>query len=629
MLNIERATLSLGVRDLLADASWQVHPGDRVGLMGPNGSGKTSLLRVITGELDLERGGVQLRPGLAVGYLLQQPPSRGERPLWDEARASMTRLGRLQRELDEAEGAVLAGDTSAAGRLGEATDRFRLAGGYAAEERVGEVLHGLGFRKEDWRRPCSSFSGGWQVRIELSCLLLSEPELLLLDEPTNHLDMAARSWLAGFLERYAHALVVVSHDRYLLERVCNRVVELHAGRLLSFRGRLDGWMKERELLLARERSTWEAQQREVARLQDYIDRNRAKADRASQARARQKTLDRMERVEAPGRERKTPRFHLPPAEPVASAPVHLVGATIGWPDSPPVFQQLDLALEPGSRLALLGPNGCGKSTLLRALAGLLPLSSGRRRVAEGVRLGIFTQEAARELQAEPSALDQVLQRAPAASPEQVRSVLGALGLSGDAALRPVSSLSGGERARVVLAGFALRRHDLLLLDEPTNHLDAVTVGVLARALAGFQGTVVMATHDRYLVEQVATHVAMVGGGGLRLHQGTRAAFFDATRLRSDNPEEQSATEGAAAHAERKRMARERDRIERRVVAVQGEIEGCDRRLEELDAAMVQAATDFPALRSLGAERRTVEVLSATLYEEWEELEGQLSAGVSP
>ncbi len=628
MLRIEGATLSLGGRDLLVGASWQVHPGDRVGLMGPNGSGKTSLLRVITRELDLERGELSLRPGLALGYLRQQPPSRGERSLWDEARASMTRLERVERELRQAEQAVVSGNTSAADRLGEATERYRLAGGYAAEERVGEVLHGLGFSKEDWPRPCGSFSGGWQVRIELVCLLLSEPELLLLDEPTNHLDMDARGWLANFLARYPHAMVVVSHDRYLLDRVCNRVVEIHGGRLLSFKGGMAAWMKERALMLERERSTWEAQQKEIARLQDYIDRNRAKADRASQARARQKALDRMERVEAPRRERRAPRFRLPPAEPVASAPVLLQGATIGWPDAAPVFQGLDLAIEPGSRLALLGPNGCGKSTLLRALAGQLALGAGRRRSAEGVRLGVFTQEAARELDGRLHALDQVLERAPAASPEQVRGVLGALGLSGDAALRPIAQLSGGERARVVLACFALRRHDLLLLDEPTNHLDAVTVEVLCEALASFQGTIVVATHDRFLVERVATHVGLVGGGRVALHRGVQAAFQERENAGTAEVARNQPSEGASAHAERKRQARERDRAQRRIDAIQREIERLELRTQQLDQAMVRAATEFDALRSLGEERRDAERKAATLYEEWEQLEAALEGDPS-
>ncbi len=623
MLRIERATLSLGGRDLLASASWQVHAGDRVGLMGANGSGKTSILRVVTGELDLERGELWLRPNLRLGYLRQQPPSRGERTLWDEARASMSRLAHLQRELDEAGLAVEREAPGAAARLGEATERFRLAGGYAAEERVGEVLHGLGFRKEDWSRPCNAFSGGWQVRIELACLLLSEPDLMLLDEPTNHLDVSARSWLAGWLAARADGLVVVSHDRHLLERVCTRVAEIHGGRLLTFRGGIAGWMKERELQLARERSVWEAQQQERRRLQHYIDRYRAKADRAAQARARQKTLDRMELVDAPPPERRTPRFVLPPAEPVASSPVELSGADLGWPGGPLVFEGLDLALDPGSRLALLGPNGCGKSTLLRGLAGLLPLTRGGRRVAEGVRLGVFTQEAARDLPPDLSALQQVLARAPAASPEQVRSILGALGLSGDSALREISSLSGGERARVVLASFALRRHDLLLLDEPTNHLDAITVGVLADALEEFQGTIVMATHDRYLVERVATHVALVGRGQLELHASVQAAFFEPSRLRMEESARAGSVQGAAAHAERKRQARERDRMRRRIDIIQGELERAEQAVAEVDLAMVTAATDFARLRTLTAQRQTHEEHATALYEEWERLEEQL------
>jgi ATP-binding cassette subfamily F protein 3 len=625
MLTIDRATLSLGGRDLLVDASWQVHPGERVGLMGPNGSGKTSLLRVIIGELDLERGAVTLRPGLALGYLRQQPPSRGERPLWDEARASMSRLARLESELAHAEAAVTGGDSDAAARLAEATERFRLAGGYAAEERVGEVLHGLGFRKEDWSRPCSAFSGGWQVRIELACLLLSEPELLLLDEPTNHLDMAARSWLAGFLAGYRHAIVVVSHDRFLLDRACNRVAELHGGRLLAFKGDLQGWMKERDLLLARERVAWESQQKEIARLQRFIDKNRAKAALASQARSRQRALDRMALVEAPTKERKAPRFRLPRPEPVVSPPVSLSQACIGWPDAEPLFPALDLAIEPGSRLALLGPNGCGKSTLLKALAGLLPLRGGRRRVAEGVRIGVFSQEAARDLEPGLSGLDQVLARAPAASPEQVRGVLGALGLSGDAALRPIRSLSGGERARVVLAVFALRRHDLLLLDEPTNHLDAVTVGVLADALAAFPGTVVVATHDRYLVERIATHVGRVGEGGIALYQGVLTSLFEPSRMRGDGPAgtEVGGAEGAEAHAERKRRARERDRMVKRIEAIQVELEAQESEQLALDGAMVEAATDFPRLRALTEARQGLEDRCAALYGEWEELEAAL------
>ncbi|MFH1468141.1 MAG: ABC-F family ATP-binding cassette domain-containing protein [Pseudomonadota bacterium] len=624
MLTLQHATLSVGGRDLLVDVDWQVHPGERVGLVGPNGSGKTSLLRVLLGELDLERGSLWLRPGIAVGYLRQQPPSRGEVRLWDAARASMTRHDALQRELDLAQAAVERGAEGAVERLGEATERFRLAGGYAAEERVGEVLWGLGFRREDWEKPCSTFSGGWQVRIELCCLLLSEPALLLLDEPTNHLDLAARTWLAGFLERYPWALVVVTHDRHLLARACNRVAEIHGTRLLRFRGGLDVWLQERELLLDREREAFEVQQDERRRLQDFVDKHRARATSAAAARSRQKVLDRMELVEAPRRERR-PHLRLPEPTPCFGTPIALTGATLGWPDAPPVFTGLDLALEPGMRLALLGPNGCGKSTLLKALAGRLPLSAGRRRIAEGVRVGVFTQEAARDLPEDVSALDHTIATLPLATPEQARATLGALGLSGEAALRPIGSLSGGERARVVLAGLALRRHDVLLLDEPTNHLDAVTVGVLTEALAGFAGTVVLASHDRYLVEGAATAVARVGGGRFELRQGVRPDDFEAGALRGPAEGTTEPSSGARSHAEQKRVARERERLQRRLEAVHAGIEQVEAAMIEGEAAMVAAATDHVALRALDEAQRGLRARCDALYQEWEQLEAALAA----
>ncbi len=623
MLRLERATLSLGDRDLLVDVDWYVHPGDRCGLVGSNGSGKTSLLRVVLGELDLQRGALWLRPGLRLGYLRQQAASRGSTTLWAAARGSMSRLAPLEQALSSAQAGLEAGQPAAAERLGEATEAYRLAGGYAAEETVGEVLHGLGFLAEDWERPCASFSGGWQVRIELACLLLSEPELLLLDEPTNHLDLAARSWLAGYLARYPHALVVVTHDRHLLGRVCNRVAEIHSSRLLLFRGGVQSWLQERELLLAREREAYESQQREIQRLQRYIDRNRAKADRASQARARQRSLDRMELLEAPIRER-APRYRLPSARPCFDDPVRLEAATLAWPGCAPVFQDLDYTLISGSRVALVGPNGCGKSTLLRALAGLLRPTAGRRRKAEGLRVGVFTQESTRDLAPEPSAVEQVLQAAPTASPEQARSVLGALGLSGDDALRPTGSLSGGERARVVLASLALRRHDLLLLDEPSNHLDAVTVGVLAEALASFDGTLLICTHDRFLVESTATHVAKVVDGAVVVREGVQPRDFEPSALRRARSEQGSSRAGADAHLARKRRSRERDRLQRRRVAIEAELEDGERRMAELDEQMVTAATDHQRLRELSARRSALQSASDGLYDEWEQLEAALA-----
>jgi ABC-type multidrug transport system ATPase subunit len=298
----------------------------------------------------------------------------------------------------------------------------------------------------------------------------------------------------------------------------------------------------------------------------------------------------------------------------------LTAATLGWPGSPPVFTGLALALEPGMRLALLGPNGCGKSTLLLALAGRLPPIAGQRRVAEGVRIGVFTQEAARDLPEDLSALEHVIATLPLATPERARATLGALGLSGEAALRPIGSLSGGERARVVLASLALRRHDVLLLDEPTNHLDAVTVGVLTEALASFAGTLVVASHDRFLVEGVATAVARVGDGRCELHEGVQPGDFEPGALRGPTIAPEGRSAGAATHAESKRQARERERLVRRLDAVQAAIEEVEAALAAGEAAMVAAATDHVALRALDEAQRGLSARRDALYREWEELE---------
>ena len=623
MLELRDLCLSMGGRDLVTGAQLRLHPGDKLGLIGRNGAGKTTLLRAICGKADVEGGQILLRPGLALGHMDQHSAVRDEARLWDVARASMTRLARMQRQLDEAQRAVEQSRSGAAERLGEATEAFRLAGGYAADERVGEVLHGLGFGKQDWERPCGSFSGGWQVRIALARLLLSEPTLMLLDEPTNHLDAVARSWLAGFLKRSPHALLLVSHDRHLLQRVCTRMAEIHSRQLLVFKGGLRAWLEVREQRLASQQAAYQSQQQEIQRLERFVTRFRAQANKASQARSRQRRLDRMERLEAPERETQ-PRYQLPPAPKALGDALELRGASLAWPGDDPVFQGLNFRLEVGSRVALLGPNGCGKSTLLRALAGLLPLSAGRRRIGEGLRVGVFTQDLARDLPAESSALDCGLAAAPSASRERVRSALGALGLSGEAALRPIASLSGGERARVALARFALRPSNALLLDEPTNHLDAVTVGVLARALGEFEGCLLMATHDRYLVETVATHVAHVRQGRVTLHEGVRAQDFEPFVPEREKGRGPGA--GAADYATRKRRAREQQRLRRRIAAIQAEIESNEASLEANEAQLFDAANDYRHAAELERQRRELEALGERLYGEWEELEARLGEG---
>ncbi len=619
MLRLDDVTLAVGGREILLHADLVVSPGDRIGLAGRNGTGKTTLLRVLAGEQDAAGGRVWRVPGRSVALLPQDAVRAPPRPLWEEAAGAMARLAPLRVRLAEAEAAVAEGRRGAEDALAVATEAFRLAGGYAADERVGEVLQGLGFRRADWDRPCDTLSGGWRMRVALACVLLADPDLLLLDEPTNHLDVRARSWLATHLAGWRRSLVVVSHDRHLLDTACTRIAEIRGQRLLLFRGTFSAWLAERERREEEVRRAAVLQEREARRLRAFVDRNRADKATAGQARSRQRALERLEPVEAPPEDR-VPHLRLPAAPPSGQVVVALRGAVVGWPDGPPVLEGLDLEVERGMRLVLIGPNGSGKTTLIEALAGRLPLRAGRRRPGEGLRTGLFTQDSAADLPGDLTALDVILGAAPLASPEEARTLLGAFGISGDDALRPLGTLSGGERTRVALARLAVRPHNLLLLDEPTNHLDALTAHVLGQALAASDAAMVLATHDRSLAEAAATHVGLLDEGRLQVRSGLRAEDFEPAAAAARDPGRSEA--GASAHAARKREARQEARLRQRVEGLQREIEAIEAEISGVDASLC-APGSWADTAALATRRRALEARVEALYTEWEAAEADL------
>jgi ATP-binding cassette subfamily F protein 3 len=618
MLRLEGVTLAVGGRDLLVGADWELHPGQRVGLVGRNGVGKTTFLRALAGELSVDAGRLERRPGLRVGWLPQHARHAADAPLWDEARAGMTRLLAMEAEVAAAQAAVEGGAARGPERLARATEAFRVAGGYAMDERVGTVLHGLGFSAADWKKPCAAFSGGWQVRAALARMLLSEPELLLLDEPTNHLDLHARAWLEQYLDAYPHSVVLVSHDRRLLDRACTAIVELRSRRLHTFVGNFSAWRKERALRHAQAEAAFDAQQEEIARLERFVERFKATATKATQAASRQKALDRMERLDAPDREHDVV-LRLAAAPPCSEEAVVLEGAAVGYAEGAPVLRGVELSLQRGWKVAVLGVNGGGKSTLLHALSGRLPLAAGRRRLGRGVRLGLFTQDLARELDPTRTAFEIVRDEAPMADETRVRGALGALGLSGEAALRPAGVLSGGEKARVVLAGFAVKPVNVLLLDEPTNHLDVETVELLIEALRDWEGALLFVTHDRHLVEALATHVVHVRDGAVEMHPGVRPEDFllEPTKAAA---EAATAPARASSHEERKAAARERERVERRIARLPAEIEAAEAALAEVDDALCAPGLAPARFAELARAREAAEARVGGLYAEWEALE---------
>ena len=621
VLRLEQVTLAVGGKDLLFDASVHIHPGEKIGLVGRNGSGKTTLLRAIVGELSLENGSLTVRRGARVGYLPQTAVSGSTQTLWEEARSGMTRLNELSARLEATRAAVERGESEAIERLGEMEEAFRLAGGYALDERVGGVLHGLGFRASDWQRPCDTFSGGWQMRIALARTLLSEPDLLLLDEPTNHLDLHARSWLAQFLDRSPHTVVIVSHDRWLLDRAVRKIVEVRNRTLYSFSGNLSAWLNERTQRFEQAQVAYAQQQEEIAKLERFVERFKAKATKASQARSRQKQLDKMERIEAPERERR-PRLRLPEAPHSGHEAIILRQARMGWPDGPDVLDDVELVIERGHKVAILGPNGAGKSTLLAAIRGEIALRSGQRKLGHAVRLGVFSQDLAQALPSDDTPLEVVMAAAPTLIESKARAVLGALGLEGTMANRPIAGLSGGEKARVALALFAVRPYNVLLLDEPTNHLDATTVDVLIDALRPFEGALILVTHDRYLVEALATHIVLVGNGRAEVHAGVRSELLEPSAAPVGAGEQPSAAPsmGAQSYAERKRLARERERAQRRIRAISEEVEATETRMAAIDEELFVVAADYERCAELARERSEAEARVEALFEEWEQLE---------
>ncbi len=617
MLKLEDVTLSAGSRELLIRSSAHIHPGDKVGLIGRNGTGKTTLLRAIVGELLLDGGKIRVRNGAVVGWLPQTAVSGSTRTVWEEAASRMAQHEVLKTTLERAQVDVEAGLPGAVERLDVATEAFRIAGGWAIDERIGEVLYGLGFGKEDWHRSCDTFSGGWQMRIALARLLLSSPTVLLLDEPTNHLDIAARSWLSKYLSKYSGTVVIVSHDRHLLDTVCRRIFELRGGSLADFTGNFTAWVREREARALQAQDAFESQQKEIAKLERFVERFGAKATKAAQAQSRQNQLDKMERVDAPERESK-PRFRIAPSTSSVAEPLSLRKASVGWPEKKLLLKEIDFHLERGMRLAVLGPNGVGKSSLLACLSGRIPLVAGQRRVGKDVRVGVFTQDLAQDLPAEQTALEVVLARSPRSTPGEVRAALGALGLSGEAALRRIGDLSGGEKARVALACFSVQPFDVLLLDEPTNHLDVITVDVLVDALRGYEGALLVVSHDRYLIEQLATHVAHVRGGALEIHEGVQEQDFEPAFLEKDKA--QRPVEGSSDHSDRKRRQRERDRAIKRVETIQTELAKLESESTVLDEQLVIHATAYEKVKQIDYQQQQLQAKITALYQEWEELE---------
>jgi ATP-binding cassette subfamily F protein 3 len=616
---------SYGAQDVFLDVSLQIGRGDKVALIGPNGHGKSTLLRLLAGLDTPTTGRVHRARGLRIGYLPQHPDLSSECTLYDEMLTVFANLRAQQAELRELEQAMAdpARREWALARYGQVQTRFEMAGGYTYESRIRRVLSGLGFREEEHQHPISHLSGGQKTRVLLARLLLEEPDLLLLDEPTNYLDLTALEWLEGYLIEWPDSLVVVAHDRYFLDRVVSRVWELASGRLEEYPGNYSRYVELRAERMARRRAEYQTQQEHIQKTEEFIRRYKA-GQRYKEARGRQKRLDRLERVERP-RELRSMRLSMQAAARSGDLVLATRELVVGYRTAEGDLRLCscpDLDLRRGERAALIGPNGSGKTTLVRTLLGQLPPLTGEVRLGASLGIGYLAQAVGDDgLGLKHTILDEILdvENLPL---EKARGFLGRFLFTGDEVFKRIGDLSGGERMRVALAKLTLTRPNFLVLDEPTTHLDIASQEVLQEVILDFDGTILFVSHDRYLIEALATQVWAIEGDSLYVHQG-RYSEYIAERAMREEQEEKAGSGGGEdkGRSVERSERRERERRAQRIAELEDAISVLENRLAALegDLTAASAAQDVARLTGLGTEYAQVEEEIHRLVAEWEKL----------
>ena len=651
MIQLEEVSKGYGGQTLFRDVGWRIGGGDRIGLVGPNGAGKTTLCRILAGIEEPDRGRMTRPRGTTVGYLPQEVAGgRDGGSVLAEALGGFEDVWRLEREMEEIAAALATqtadGDAeSLTRRYGDLQHRFEALGGYRLETEGRAILGGLGFRADQMTRPLAEFSGGWRMRAALARLLLLRPSVLLLDEPTNHLDLESLAWLEGFLAGYDGAVVVVSHDRYFLNRMVTSIADLTPSGLALYQTDYDGYLVEREARRELAEAQARNQAKRVAEIERFIDRFRYQATKARQVQSRVKMLERMERVEVgEGARRIRFAFPEPPRTGRRVASLRLVHKAYG---ANVVYAGIDLDVERGERVALVGVNGAGKSTLLRMLAGGLPFDAGERTLGTHVAVHYYAQHQLDVLDPEATVIEEVERVAPEAARTRLRTLLGAFLFSGDAVEKKVAVLSGGEKARLALAKMLVRPAALLCLDEPTNHLDLASREVLEEALAEFPGTIVFISHDRYFINRIATRVLEVQNGVLTSYPGTYDDYVAATtRMVVSPPPPPRPLANTVAIAQAAREPRPGDRrpadrgetrrgratsavreLRRRLEDIERQIHDLEERLRGFAEVLSdpELYKDGDRVRTVATKRKTAEQQVAWLMKEWEALSVELSA----
>ena len=631
MLTISGITKSFGARTLFADASLQVNRGERIGLVGPNGAGKSTLFNLALGYDWPDEGEVNIERNATIGHLPQETAPAGDETVLELAIAITPEVTELQRRVKAFE----AGHDTESHDFHEVQARFDELGGYQLEPRAKTILRGLAFRERDFDRPAKAMSGGWVMRAYLARLLVQQPDLLLLDEPTNHLDLGALQWFQEYLKNYPGAILLISHDRAFLNELVGSIVEIRQSQLHRYRGNYDEYLVQREANEVQLLAAYKNQQKKIEQLQDFANRFRAKASKATQAQAKLKQIDRMDKIEAPVKEGRSIHFHFPQPQRSGHRVIKLQDIHYAY-DTTVVYRGMEFEAERGQRIVLVGPNGAGKSTLLKLLAGTLGVQGGSRELGLNVKAGYYAQYRVEMLRADRTVLEEALDTPQKVSTESVRTVLGSFLFRGDDVFKPVGVLSGGEKSRLALVKLLLDPPNLLLMDEPTTHLDMTSIDALISALEQFSGTLIFISHDVYFIRKLAKHVLHVDSGVLTAYHGDYQYYLDKSAMLAPvaaTPPPAPAVKPTIreqkrrSSEDRQALGRERREAQQLVTKLEAEIAKLEKSQLELTAELELPTTYEKPGHAVEVNRQLTgiaEALARTVPE-WEAAAARLSA----
>jgi ATP-binding cassette subfamily F protein 3 len=639
MIELQNIGINFQGTWLFENLSWNIGDDDRIGLIGANGTGKTTILRIIAGQVESDKGIVLRSKKCNIGYLPQENITFSGRTLLDEMKSVFesakslfdtkhsieARFGEVSPESEEFQELLE--------KHGEIEEEIQRIDGYTLENRAEKILSGLGFDRNVWGNLTETFSGGWEMRIALGKLLLQNPDYLLLDEPTNFLDIESIIWLENYLKSFQGGIVIVSHDRYFMDRLVKRVAEIELGQLIRYRTNYSGYLKEKEKRRGLTLKAYKEQQEEIVRLKAFIAKNKANKKKARLVRSREKILDKMELISAPALPKRA-RFVFSPAPRSGDKVMELKAIGMKYSKNT-VFEDIDLTVRRGERVAVVGVNGMGKTTLAKILAGVLEPTWGERRLGANVEIGYFAQKTLEMLNRDNSVLSELETIAPAETETRLRTFLGAFLFSGDDAFKQVKVLSGGEKTRLAIAKILINPVNLLILDEPTNHLDLTGREVLAEALKAYSDTIILVTHDRSVIDAVATKVIEMDKGVMEVYSGNYTDYVmaktgaiekekdasDDLRKGDADPESRSHTQtlrSARSSRTRKNRKRKGD-ADSKMSEMEKLIEEKEQRVSELEKSFMDPGTysDKEKIKSLTVEHKSLKKEIKALYEQWE------------